>query len=396
MCDCGVTRRSVACAVKGDRMQFRLDRDVELFRDEVRQFLRHSWQPTADDASPDPRAFDALLAERGWLTLAWPTAYGGAGASDLQQLVYNEELAYAEAPTGSHGVSWVGPTLMLHGTDEQRARYLPPITSALEYWCTLYSEPGAGSDLASLRLRAVRDGDEFVLDGQKIWSGRAHYADFGWLAARTDPSAPKHQGITLFIVDMNSPGVTVRPLLDLSGRHHFNEVFFEGVRVPRTNVVGEINRGWYYIATALDFERSGIQLFAGSRRVVEQIVAQLRSSTAPAWHQQILRHEVAEREIEVSVGTNLAYRVAMMQAQGKVPNHEASTARVFGTELIQRVSLTAMRAAGLEGQVRAGAHRGMEDVAARYLIAASETIAGGTSEIQLGIIATRGLGLPRG
>ncbi len=376
-------------------MQFELDRDVELFRNEVRQFLSHAWQPAGNDASPDPRAFDALLAERGWLTLAWPKAYGGAGASHLQQLVYNEELAYAEAPTGNHGVSWVGPTLMLHGTDEQKARYLPPITTASEYWCTLYSEPGAGSDLASLRLRAVRDGDDFVLDGQKIWSGRAHYANFGWLAARTEPSAPKHQGITLFIVDMKSPGVTVQPLLDLSGRHHFNEVFFEGVRVPRANAVGEINRGWYYIATALDFERSGIQLFAGSRRVVEQLVVRIASSVAPQWWRQRIRHEVAERAIEVSVGTNLAYCVALMQAQGKVPNHEASISRVFGTELTQRVALTAMHVAGLEGQIRAPARGDMEDVAARYLIASSETIAGGTSEIQRGIIAARGLGLPR-
>ena len=377
-------------------MQFKLDPAVELFRAEVRQFLRHAWQPAGDAASPDPRAFDARLASRGWLTLAWPKAYGGAGASHLQQLVFNEELAYADAPTGNHGVSWVGPTLMLHGTDEQKARYLPPITTASEYWCTLYSEPGAGSDLASLRLRAVRDGDEFVLDGQKIWSGRAHYADFGWLAARTDPGAPKHHGITLFIVDMKSPGVTVRPLLDISGRHHFNEVFFDGVRVPRSNVVSEINRGWYLIATALDFERSGIQLFAGSRRVVEQLVSRLGSSVAPEWSRQRLRHEVAERAIEVGIGTNLAYRVALMQAQGKVPNHEASTSRVFGTELIQRVALTALHVAGLEGQVRHPVRGNLDDVAARYLIAASETIAGGTSEIQRGIIAARGLGLPRG
>lgn len=377
-------------------MRFKLESETELFRDEVRQFLRHAWQPAGDDVSPDPRAFDERLAERGWLTLAWPQAYGGAGASYLQQLVYNEELAYAQAPTGNHGVSWVGPTLMLHGTDEQKARYLPPITTASEYWCTLYSEPGAGSDLASLRVRAVQAGDEYVIDGQKIWSGRAHYADFGWLAARTDPSAPKHLGITLFIIDMKSPGVTVRPLLDMSGRHHFNEVFFESVRVPRANIVGEVNRGWYEIATALDFERSGIQFFAGSRRVVEQTVARLRSSALPEWRRQRLRNEVAERVIEVAAGTNLAYRVALLQAQGRVPNHEASASRLFGTELIQRVSHTAMRAAGLAGQLRVSARHNLQNVATPYLIAASETIAGGTSEIQRGIIATRGLGLPRG
>ncbi|MBI2766228.1 MAG: acyl-CoA dehydrogenase family protein [Chloroflexi bacterium] len=374
-------------------MRFVLDPATERFRDDVKRFLDVALG--LGGAAGDPIAFQRQLAARGWLTLAWPKEFGGAGASHLHQLVYNEEMAYADAPFANHGVNWVGPTLMLYGSDEQKARYLPRIASGEEHWCTLYSEPGAGSDLASLRTRAVADGDDFVIDGQKIWTGRAHLADFGWLAARTDPAAPKHQGISLIMVDMKSPGVSVRPLLDLSGRHHFNEVFFEGVRVPRANVVGAVNRGWYHIAVALDFERSGIQNFAVSRRGVEQLVSMTQSQPRLLCGRSHLRHEIAERAIEVAVGTNLAYRVALMQANGEMPNHESSASRVFGTELVQRVAQTALRVTGLAGQLRGGCEP-RPDFATGYLLAASETIAGGTSEIQRNIIATRGLGLPRG
>ena len=375
-------------------MRFRLDPGVEAFRAEVRKFLAEEWDGQGDASGPASLAFQSRLAERGWLTLAWPKEYGGAGASHLEQLVYNEEMAYADAPAQNHGVQWVGPTLMLLGTEEQKARFLPPIARAEEHWCTLYSEPEAGSDLASLRTRAVQDGDDFIINGQKIWNGRAHLADWGWLAARTDPSAPKHRGISLFMVDMKSPGISVRPLIDMSGRHHFNEVFFDNVRVPRANLVGELNRGWYHIATALDFERSGVQTYASGRRVVERIADVIREDTTGI--RRHYRHEVADRAIEVAVGMNLAYRVALMQAEGKVPNAEASQSRLFGTELLQRIYRTAMRVMGLEGQLRGGSARPGRDFATGYLVSVSETIAGGTAEIQRLIIATRGLGLPRG
>ncbi|MCC7365188.1 MAG: acyl-CoA dehydrogenase family protein [Dehalococcoidia bacterium] len=381
-------------------MQFTVEPEVEAFRDEVRAFLHAEWDPShGHDPGHDPdqvKAFERRLAQRGWLTLAWPTEFGGAGAGHLRQVVFNEEMAYAAAPTGNHGLSWVGPTLMLHGTEEQKARYLPPIARADEYWCTLYSEPNAGSDLASLQLRARLDGDDFVIDGQKIWSGRAHYADFGWLAARTDPNAPKHQGITLMMVDMKSPGITIRPLIDMAGRHHFNEIFFEGVRVPRRNAVGEVNRGWYHIAVALDFERSGIMLFANARRIVERTAHRLGRSCGGGEQRQRLRHELADRAIEIAVGRNLAYRVAFLQAAKQPSNKESSATRVFGTELMQRTTHTALRAAGMEAQLFPGASCRVEDLAGPYLVGMSDTIAGGTSEIQRGIIATRGLGLPRG
>ena len=160
---------------------------------------------------------------------------------------------------------------MLYGTDEQKDEHLSGIADAETWWCTLYSEPGSGSDLASLQTRAVKDGDDYVINGQKIWTSGAHVSDWGWLAARTDPDAPKHKGITMFMMRMDTPGVTVRPLINMADGHGFNEVFFEDVRIPQTNVVGEVNRGWYHLAVALDFERSGIGAFAGGRRTVEEI-----------------------------------------------------------------------------------------------------------------------------
>lgn len=382
---------------EGASVDFSWGDEHRTFRTQVQDFIRGNWSggDAGEERTEAAHAYTKALAEHGWLTMAWPKEYGGREATHWEQMIFAEESAATGAPTGGQGADRVGPTLMIHGTEEQKREHLPKIASAEVFWCQGYSEPGSGSDLASLQTRATRDGDDFVINGQKIWNGRAHLSDYGWLAARTDPSAPKHKGITLFMVDMKSPGVSVRPLLDMSGRHHFNEVFFEDVRVPRANVVGEVNRGWYHIAVALDFERSGIQNYAAGRRVVEQMAGLLQRAGAIE-RTQSLRHEVAERAIEVAVGTNLAYRVAFMQAEGKLPNQEASASRVFGTELIQRVYRTAMTLTGLEGQLRGSSVRGAPDFATPYLISMSETIAGGTSEIQRMIIAGRGLGLPRG
>jgi alkylation response protein AidB-like acyl-CoA dehydrogenase len=211
-------------------MEFRLAPELEAFRAELRHFLVKELPP--DDQWPEngriggeseERAFtidfQRKLAERGWLAMAWPVEYGGGGASHMHQLVYNEETSYAGAPVTNMGVAWVGPSLMLYGTDEQKKAFIPRITNVDDLWCTLYSEPGAGSDLAALNTRAVRDGDDWVVNGQKIWTTDAHHADWGWLAARTDPDVPKHKGITLFLLDMKSPGVSVRPILDAANRH---------------------------------------------------------------------------------------------------------------------------------------------------------------------------------
>jgi alkylation response protein AidB-like acyl-CoA dehydrogenase len=390
-------------------MKFSHDPEVEAFRDEVRAFI-HDELPPEDERPgrgeggfPSPQAeyeyvmgFQRRLAERGWLAMAWPKEYGGSGASHMKQLVYNEEMAYAQAPVGNMGIAWVGPSLMLYGTEEQKRQFIPRIASATDWWCTLYSEPGAGSDLAALQTSAVRDGDDYIINGQKIWTSGGHLADWGWLAARTDPDAPKHKGITMFMVDMKSPGISVRPLINMAGRHGFNEVFFEDVRVPATQVVGEVNRGWYHMAVALDFERSGIAAYAGGRRAVERLTGIAKAHPESVAARPGIRYEIADRAVEVATGTFLAYRVATMQARGLVPNHEASASKLFGSELSQRIALTGMHLLGMTGQLRNDSNYQVVDQASAYLQAVSATIAAGTSEIQRGIIATRGLGLPRG
>ncbi|HEY8491014.1 MAG TPA: acyl-CoA dehydrogenase family protein [Dehalococcoidia bacterium] len=388
-------------------MDFTFTPEELAFRDEVRAFLDRElpagWDGFDDLMETPPQEQEAFaarfrkkLVERGWLAMAWPKEYGGREASVMQQLLFNEEMAYRRAPVGfSMGIAWVGPALMLYGTEEQKRRYLPPIVRDEETWCTLYSEPGAGSDLAALQTRAVRDGDEYVINGQKIWTSGAHRSQLGWLAARTDPDAPKHKGISMFIVEMDRPGITVRPLINMAGDHGFNEVFFEDVRIPADHLVGVENRGWYQLAVALDFERSSIGSAAGSQRTLEDLAAYAREHraevTGPA------RAALAERFIEVEVARNLAYRVAWLQSKGQVPNYEASLVKTYSAELSQRIARTGLALLGLYGQLAPGSKwarlRGRLEHA--YLSSVSATIAGGTSEINRSVIATRGLGLPR-
>ncbi len=396
-------------------MDFKDDAEIAGFRDEVRTFIgdnlpgdwgsRPAGEGYDDYTFPILRNFQSEMAKKRWLTMAWPKEYGGLEAKHWQQAVMSEEMAYRRAPgSGANmGVQWVGPSLMLYGTDAQKQEHLQRIADADSWWCTLYSEPGSGSDLASLQTRAVADGDDYVINGQKIWTSGAHRADWGWLAARTDPDAPKHKGITMFMLRMDTPGVTVRPLINMADGHGFNEVFFEDVRVPKSNVVGEVNRGWYHLAVALDFERSGIGAFAGGRRTVEEITE--FAADHPRYLQQRphVRYELAERMIEVEVGTFMAYRIVHMQSQDIVANHEASMSKLFGSELGQRIARTGVALLGLDGGLWGGEGAADERYAAlqgrlarSYVSSVSGTIAAGTSEIQRNIIATRGLGLPRG
>ncbi|MXW26105.1 MAG: acyl-CoA dehydrogenase [Dehalococcoidia bacterium] len=391
-------------------MRFTHESDVESFRDEVRQFiadelpseeerqeraLRGGFE-TVEEEYDYTMGFQKKLADRDWLAMAWPEEYGGGGASHMRQLVYNEEMSYAGAPVMNMGISWVGPSLMLYGTEEQKQKYIPPITSADQWWCTLYSEPGAGSDLASLQTSAIRDGDDYVINGQKIWTSGGHLSDWGWLAARTAPDAPKHKGISLLMLDMKSPGISVRPLVNIADQHAFNEVFFEDVRVPVEQRVGEENRGWYHLAVALDFERSGIAAYSGGRRNIERLTSIAAENPQLVENRPGIRNELADRMVEVNVGTFLAYRVATMQGQGLLPNHEASASKLFGSELGQRIARTGMHLLGMAGQLRGESSRAEIDQAQNYLYTVSGTIAAGTSEIQRNIMATRGLGLPRG
>lgn len=393
-------------------MDFRFSPEDEAFRQEVRDFIQRELPPwwgrrnDREELSPEEDeiagAFSKKVAAKGWLTMAWPEEYGGQGVGPLRQLLYNEGMSYHRAPgAGTMGTTLVGPTLMVHGTEEQRRRFLPAIARLEQTWCQGFSEPGAGSDLASLQTSAVLDGDDFVLNGSKIWISGARRADWCVLLARTDPEAPKHRGITYFLMDMKSPGVTVRPLTNMMGSNLFTEVYLDSVRIPRENVVGELNRGWYVATTTLDFERSGIQRVMYAYRTMEEVIDYARTTRHDGGaliDNPVLRHKLADLKIEFEVGRLLCYRVAWMQAAGLIPNYEASIAKLYGSELQNRLGNAAVNIPGLAGQLTRGSpYAPLEGALERYYLAAtSYTVAAGTSEVQRNIIAMRGLGLPRG
>lgn len=378
------------------------------FRAELRAFLdaelpgetwnmRNDREAMSAEESAFTDAFRKKLAERGWLTMGWPKEFGGEGASYMTQTVYMEEMSSRGAPGAyDQGVWLAGPALMMHGTPEQQERWLPPMRTADSKWCQLFSEPGAGSDLAALQARAVRDGDEYILNGQKIWTSGAQHADWGILLARTDPEAPKHRGISYFLLDMKTPGVTIRPLPNLMGSDHFSEVFFDDARIPAICRIGEENRGWYISTTTLDQERSSINRVVMTRTTLEGLVQYVREQPEYRSRHEI-RHELAERTLEFEIGRWLCYRVAEMQSKGIVPNYEASISKVFGTELQRQMGVTGMRVLGMFGQVEPPSkYAPLRGRVERWALAApSYTIAGGTSEVNRNIIATRGLGLPR-
>jgi alkylation response protein AidB-like acyl-CoA dehydrogenase len=332
------------------------------------------------------------VAQKGWIAPSWPRKYGGADMSVVDQFIMNEEFAEAGVPgnVGGFGVMMIGPTIIEHGTEEQKEEHLSRILKGEVIWCQGYSEPGAGSDLAALQTRAVRDGDDYVVNGQKIWTTGAQFSDWMYMLVRTDPDAPKHRGITYLLVDMKSPGVTVQPLTTLAGQQTFNEVFFEDVRVPVRNRIGEENRGWYVGTTTLDFERSSIGSAIGVRKALEALIRQAKSGGEVSFERNPkVKAEFTDRWIEAEVAKMLSYRVVNMQVRGLIPNYEASMCKMFSSELQQRIANLSMHMYGMHGNVRNRAAMG-------YMQAVSSTIAGGTTEVQKGIIATRGLGLPRG
>ena len=382
-------------------MDFHLDPDQSAFQQQVNSFIEHDlpsgWNQERGSLTAQmdvERGVMKALADRHWLALPWPKEYGGSGATAMEQMIFNEQMAYHRVPgTVNMGVAWVGPVVMLYGTPQQKADYLTNIADGTDIWCTLYSEPGAGSDLASMQTRAVRDGDDYIINGQKIWTTFGHYADWGWLAARTNPDVPKHKGLSTFAVKMDTPGITVRPLTNMAGTHEFNEIFFEDVRIPAANLVGEENRGWYHVAIGLDFERSSIGATSTARRTVDDLAAELRrrkGTVAPD-----VRLRLAEQTIAVQVLRNMAYNIASIQERtGTAPTREAQMAKLFGAELQQKIALTAVQILGMEGQA---AKTGSPALRYHYglLRSVANTIEGGTSEVQRSVIATRGLGLPR-
>ena len=393
-------------------MDFRDSPEDTAFRTEVREFVAKEYVKDEGDGGGGPaarmeayKAWMKKLSTRGWVAPAWPVEYGGAGMSIMQQFIFNEELANARVPRpGGIGITMAGPTIIVYGTEEQKQQHLPGMLSGDDVWCQGFSEPESGSDLASLKTKAERDGDDYVVNGQKIWTTGAQYADRMILMARTDPEAPKHKGISYFLLDMKSPGVSVRPLVNMANTPGFNEVFFDNVRVPVKDLLGEENRGWYVGTTTLDFERSSIGTSIAQGQQVEDLVAWIKEE---GWAvTEGMRNELAERAIEAAAARLMSYRVISLQNRGQVPNHEASAVKIYAAELNQRVTGTAIKVAGLYGQLErlrsaakdAAANRYAPNkgrFARTYLQAVASTIAGGTSEINRGIIATRGLGLPR-
>lgn len=400
------------------------------FREEVRAFIEErfpqkyrpdmegelSMEPedvdgyewVADARSGDPARREAAmtwaarLAERGWVAPSWPEEYGGAGLGVMEELILQEEMMRARVPTvNGIGVFLAGPTLLAHGTDEQRQRHLPAIARGEETWAQGFSEPSSGSDLAGLRTRAQRDGGHYVVNGQKVWTSQAQYADWLMLLVRTDPEASKpHRGLTYLLVDVRTPGVTIRPIEDIRGASPFAEVFLDSVRVPVEDRVGDENQGWYVAMSTLGYERSGIgsviRYELRLHRLIELVKSeQGREFLRPDWRHAI-RHELAQRMIEIRVLYNLALHSVSQQEAGEAPDYEASISQLFSAELHQRLARTGAKAFGPYGNLwqRSGAPLGalfthdlVGSVAATFL--------GGTAEIQRNVIATRGLGLPR-
>ena len=397
-------------------MDFNYTPEEEAFRDELRGWLDANWEPIKDEmweaelgarvseraAWERSLAWHKKLYEGRWVRIWWPVEYGGRGAGLVEQAIFNEEMGRRGVPTGVNllGISLLGPTLMHVGSEEQKARFLPRILPGDEIWCQGYSEPSSGSDLASLQMRAVADGDDFIVNGQKVWTSMAHVADLMFVLVRTDPDAPKHHGITYLLVDMHSPGVTVRPLVQMTGASGFNEVFFDDVRVPKRNVVGHINEGWKVAVTTLMFERTALGGYYTYQRTVDRLVRlaqKVRRGDGTAWDDAAVRQHIAQFAIEVQAMKYTEYRRLTRPLHGQPPGPEGSVGKLFGTELNLRLARFAIELLGPYGALELGDEFAIDEGrwSRMALAVRGMTIAGGTSEVQRNIIGERVLGLPK-
>jgi alkylation response protein AidB-like acyl-CoA dehydrogenase len=395
-------------------MDFRFTEDEEAFRREVRQWLKQEipqrwveldpgiWEET-EESWALAREFQRKLGQKGWLAPACPKEYGGLELSHMKRLILAEELAYNRTPISIEEeitVNWVGPSIMLFGTEQQKKEYLTKIAKGDIIFCLGYSEPNAGSDLASVQTRAVEVGDEYVISGQKTWCSYGHLADLCWLAARTDLDASRHEGISIFIVDMKTPGITVRPLINILNRHSFNEVFFDDVHIPKENLVGQKNKGWYQLVIALDFERSSIGYAAGNQRIIEELIKYVKETTRngkPLANDPLIRNELAQLVVENEVARMMAYRIAWMFSKGLHPSYESSMSMVFISEVMRRTANAGMRILGHYGELDRDSKWAVMNARIMRMCLSSLSIGvgGGSNEIQRNIIAVRGLGLPR-
>jgi alkylation response protein AidB-like acyl-CoA dehydrogenase len=398
-------------------VDFSLTPAQEAFRERVRSWLEQSiprdWVRRATGSSevPRPEAYQLLrewqrrLYDAGFIGLTWPKEYGGQGLTFVEEMILHQEMAFLKAPPILNvlGVGMAGPTIVAYGTEEQKRRYPARILSAEEIWCQGYSEPNAGSDLASLQTRAVRDGDHWIINGQKVWTSLAHIADWMMLLARTDPDAPKHKGITYFLLDMKLPGVTVKPLRQITGDAEFNEVFFDNVRVHESQVLGGVNNGWPVGLTTLMYERLalGFGLQVRLRIALDGLVDMARhveKGGRPTTKDAILRQKIAQLWIETESLKYTGARAVTKLLRGELPGPEASAGKVVWVDVHQRLQELAMDIQGPYAQLVAGSDRAIENGVWQYsfLRSRANSIEGGTTEIQKNIIGERVLGLPKG
>ncbi len=390
-------------------MRFEFTAEENDFRRQISEFLDDvlpdNWGGSTymsdDDSWAMDQQFRNELVKRKWLVMSWPKQYGGSDSSPMMNTIFADEMAYRRAPgLDGFGTRMLGPTLMAFGNEEQRTQHLGAIARGEVQWCQGYSEPNSGSDLASIQTRAVLDGDEFVINGAKIWTTMGHRADMMFMLVRTNPDEPLHAGISLLLVDMKTLGIEVKPIVNMADIHHFNQVIFDDVRVPKANLVGDLNDGWRVGMTILNHERSGIEFAAGARAAIEELIVYINNDDSPvsqAKSDPNIRIKIAELSTEVEAARLLCYDVTWRHGEGLEPSFEASMSKVAGTEIYQKVLDFGLEILGMYGGLIVGSPQA--ELQGRFLkmrmLSTATTIFSGTNEIQKNIIAQRGLGLPR-
>tara|TARA_B100000470_G_C19780960_1_gene387644 strand:- start:210 stop:1406 length:1197 start_codon:yes stop_codon:yes gene_type:complete len=390
-------------------LRYTFTEEDEKFRQELRNWIRNEipvnfekWHGV-NEAGEDFEyglKIRRKLAKKGWLTMAWPKEYGGQGASYMKQVIFNEEMSYHRMPgRDGFGAKMLGPTLMVHGTEEQKKRFLPPIANGEVQWCQGYSEPDSGSDLASLKLKVEDKKDHWLVNGTKVWTSMAHKATWIFFLGRTDPDAPKHKGISFFVANIEDSGIEVQPIINMGNEHYFNQVIFNNVKIPKDSLIGELNRGWYIAATLLDFERSGVEYPSSAKRNFEEIIQFVKknknSSGEPLIKDPYINKTLVDLDLDIEAARLMAYEVAYLQSQGEVPSIEGSVAKILGTTLTQKIAKIGTDFSGLYGQLTDSSAPFDGKYLKQQLHVTAFTIFAGTTEIQKNIIATRGLGLPR-
>jgi alkylation response protein AidB-like acyl-CoA dehydrogenase len=415
-----MNRRSVENSLRRahleeETLDFTLSPDQDAFRRRVRAWLEanipEDWTKFGLSEVPRPEAYaflrkwQATLYDAGFIGITWPKEYGGQGLTFVEEMILHQEMALQKAPPVLNvlGVGMAGPTIIAYGTEEQKKRYPAKILSCEEIWCQGYSEPNAGSDLASLQTRAAKDGDHWVINGQKVWTSLAHIADWMMLLARTDPDAPKHKGITYFLLDMKTPGVTVKPLKQLTGDAEFNEVFFDNVRVHESRVLGGVNNGWAVGLTTLMYERLalGFGLQVRLRISVDQLLDMARrmdKNGRSLTKDPVMRQKLAQLWIDTESLKYTGARAVTRLLKGELPGPEASAGKMMWVETHQRLQELAMEIQGPYSQLARGATAAVDGGVWQYsfLRSRANSIEGGTTEIQKNIIGERVLGLPKG